>query len=243
MPSGHLTHEDRRHIAAGLAEGLGYAEIARRLNRPTSTVSREIARNGGARGYRPNRAHQAARQRARRRGPGRVPAVTADADTGGRDTRAVHDFEDRFAAMMIQTGLPTMAAKVLACLFTSDTGSLTSAGLVTRLRVSPASVSKAIGYLEQLGMVHRERDNRRERYLINENVWYQAWSASIRSITMWAATTRAGIDVLGETTPAGIRMSAAADFFHYLSRDMAEAAEHWRRTVADGEHSGETGAG
>ena len=43
MPGGRLTQEDRRHIAAGLAEGLGYAEIARRLGRPTSTVSREVA--------------------------------------------------------------------------------------------------------------------------------------------------------------------------------------------------------
>ncbi|PLW74614.1 MarR family transcriptional regulator, partial [Streptomyces sp. DJ] len=58
MPGGRLTQQERRRIAAGLAEGLPYAEIARRLGRPTSTVSREVGRNGGPGGYRPQQAHQ-----------------------------------------------------------------------------------------------------------------------------------------------------------------------------------------
>ncbi|MEV0780065.1 helix-turn-helix domain-containing protein, partial [Streptomyces sp. NPDC050428] len=66
MPGGRLTAEDRRDIGAGLAGGLGYAEIARRLGRPTSTVSREVARNGGADGYRADRALRATERRARR---------------------------------------------------------------------------------------------------------------------------------------------------------------------------------
>ncbi|ADD42417.1 GbsR/MarR family transcriptional regulator [Stackebrandtia nassauensis] len=227
MASGHLTHEERRRIAHGLAEGLGYAEIARHLDRPTSTVSREVARNGGARDYRPNRAHQAARQRARRRGP--RPAPTAPADAAGRDSRAVLDFEERFAEMMIHTGLQPMPSRVLARLFTSDTGSLTAAELVTRLRVSPASVSKAVGYLEQLHMITRERDNRRERYLINDDVWYESWKSSMRSIGIWADTARQGAEILGATTPAGARLTLASQFYDFLRHDMEEAAELWRR--------------
>ncbi|MEV4081670.1 helix-turn-helix domain-containing protein, partial [Nonomuraea fuscirosea] len=67
MPGGHLTYEDRRGIADGLAEGLPYAEIARRLGRPRSTIGREIARNGGPHGYHAARAQQATTWRARRR--------------------------------------------------------------------------------------------------------------------------------------------------------------------------------
>ncbi|MEU3742958.1 helix-turn-helix domain-containing protein [Streptomyces sp. NPDC032198] len=59
MPGGRPAHQDRRHIGAGLAEGLGYAEIARRIDRPTSTVSREVSRNGGPGGYRVDHAHLA----------------------------------------------------------------------------------------------------------------------------------------------------------------------------------------
>ncbi|MFK0259260.1 helix-turn-helix domain-containing protein [Streptomyces sp. NPDC090445] len=47
MPGGRLTHEDRQRIADGLAEGLGYTEIGRRLGRPASTVMREVTRNPG----------------------------------------------------------------------------------------------------------------------------------------------------------------------------------------------------
>ncbi|WP_219472016.1 helix-turn-helix domain-containing protein, partial [Nonomuraea rhizosphaerae] len=69
MPGGRLSHDDRREISAGLAEGLGYAEIARRLGRPTSTISREVSRNGGAGGYRADQAHRATEGRARRSRP------------------------------------------------------------------------------------------------------------------------------------------------------------------------------
>ena len=47
MPGGRLTQEDRRRIAAWLAEGLSHAEIGRRLSRPTSTITREVSRNRG----------------------------------------------------------------------------------------------------------------------------------------------------------------------------------------------------
>lgn len=67
MPGGRLTQEARRHIASALAEGLGYAEIARQLERPTSTISREVARNGGPDAYRATQAHKATGGRAQRR--------------------------------------------------------------------------------------------------------------------------------------------------------------------------------
>lgn len=61
-----LTLADREEISRGLAAGLSYREIGRRLNRPASTISREIGRNGGADSYRANRADELAWDRARR---------------------------------------------------------------------------------------------------------------------------------------------------------------------------------
>ncbi|MEW2556860.1 helix-turn-helix domain-containing protein, partial [Streptomyces zhihengii] len=66
MPGGRLTQQERQRIAAGLADGLSYAEIGRRLERPTSTISREVSRNGGPGRYRPQQAHLATVRRARR---------------------------------------------------------------------------------------------------------------------------------------------------------------------------------
>ncbi|MBB1577098.1 MAG: helix-turn-helix domain-containing protein, partial [Propionibacterium sp.] len=46
-----LTVTDRAGIARGLAEGYGLREIARRIGRDVSVVSREVARNQGETGY------------------------------------------------------------------------------------------------------------------------------------------------------------------------------------------------
>ena len=67
MPGGRLTQQERQQIALGLADGLAYAEIARRLDRPTSTITREVMRNGGPTAYRADLAHRATERRARRR--------------------------------------------------------------------------------------------------------------------------------------------------------------------------------
>jgi DNA-binding transcriptional regulator GbsR (MarR family) len=216
MPGGRLTHEERREIATGLADGLGYAEIARQLDRPTSTVSREIARNGGAHGYRADHAHYATTSRARRR-------RNADAEPlSGLDAQ-VREFVERFATMMVDGGLPRMASRVLALLYTTDSRSLTAADLVRELRVSPASISKAVGYLEQVGMVYREPDPRRrlQHYVIAEDVWRQAWKISARTNLNWAETAEEGASLLGPDTPAGERLTTMAGFFHRLGEDMA----------------------
>src|SRR5579872_5984425 len=47
-----LTLAEREDISRGLASGLRLREIARRLDRAASTVSREISRNGGRPTYR-----------------------------------------------------------------------------------------------------------------------------------------------------------------------------------------------
>ena len=69
MPGGRLTQQERQQIALGLADGLAYAEIARRLDRPTSTITREVMRNGGPTAYRADLAHRATERRAHRRRP------------------------------------------------------------------------------------------------------------------------------------------------------------------------------
>ena len=59
----HLTQEERYQIYALKRAGHGQSEIAGVLNRSPSTISRELRRNGGERGYRPKQAHGLARER------------------------------------------------------------------------------------------------------------------------------------------------------------------------------------
>src|SRR4051812_38506723 len=67
MPGGRLTQQERQQIGLGLADDLAYAEIARRLDRPTSTITREVMRNGGPTAYRADLAHRATERRVHRR--------------------------------------------------------------------------------------------------------------------------------------------------------------------------------
>ena len=65
MPEGylHLTCEQRCQIYALLQSGHSQAHIARQIGVDPSTISRELVRNTGARGYRFKQAHEKASQR------------------------------------------------------------------------------------------------------------------------------------------------------------------------------------
>lgn len=60
---GHLTEEDRYHIKGLLEAGKNQTEIATKLKVDKSTISRELKRNSGQKGYRPKQANVKARQR------------------------------------------------------------------------------------------------------------------------------------------------------------------------------------
>lgn len=229
MPGGRLTQQERQQIVSGLADGLAYAEIARRLDRPTSTVTREVMRNGGPTSYRAELAHHATERRARTRRqatPARAPLAP------GRDDAAVREYEELFAGVFMQSGLPRMTARLLARLYTSDTGGLTAAELAARLRVSPASISKAVAFLEGQGLVRRERDDRRrERYVVDDDIMYQSMMASARSTAHLGEVARQGVAVLGPGSPAAARLENVARFVDFVSASIVRAADEAREIL------------
>ncbi|WP_051756869.1 MarR family transcriptional regulator [Kitasatospora purpeofusca] len=236
MPGGRLTQQERQQIALGVADGLAYAEIARRLDRPTSTVTREVMRNGGPTAYRADVAHRATERRAHRsrqaapRGP-QPPEPAAH----GRDPEAVRAYEEVFTTLVMQQGLPRMMARVLTCVFTTDEGSVTAAELVRRLQVSPASVSKAVAFLEAHGLVRRERDERRrERYVVDGDVWYQSMVAAAQAHARFAETAREGVGVLGTGTPAAVRLENIARFMDFVGESISRSAEQARDVLHTG---------
>ncbi|ANS66681.1 hypothetical protein SLINC_4457 [Streptomyces lincolnensis] len=229
MPGGRLTQQERQQIASGLADGLAYAEIARRLDRPTSTITREVMRNGGPTTYRADLAHRATERRTHRRRQTAPRGAQAPPQAHGRDAEAVREYEEAFTTLLMQQGLPKMMSQVLTCLFTTDAGSLTAAELVQHLQVSPASISKAVAFLEVQGLVARERgEGRRERYLVNDGVWYDSMIAAARSNAELADTARQGVGVLGAGTPAAVRLENIARFMDFVGESITRAAEQAR---------------
>ncbi len=232
MPGGRLTQQERQQIALGLADGLAYAEIARRLDRPTSTVTREVMRNGGPTTYRADLAHRATERRTHRRGQTAPRKSAAPAQSHGRDAEAVREYEEIFTTALIQSGTPKMMARVMTCLYTADSGSLTASELVQRLQVSPASISKAVAFLDSQGLVRRERDERRrERYVVDDDIWYQSMISSARSTAQIVETARQGVGVLGPRTPAGVRLENIARFLAFVTESLIRSAEQAREVL------------
>ncbi|MBR8643147.1 helix-turn-helix domain-containing protein [Streptomyces tuirus] len=229
MPGGRLTQQERQRIALGLADGLAYAEIARRLDRPTSTITREVMRNGGPTAYRADLAHRATEHRAHRRRKVTPRDSKAPAQSHGRDAEAVREYEEAFTTLLMHQGLPKMMSRVLTSLYTSDAGSLTASELVRRLQVSPASISKAVTFLESQGLIRRERDERRrERYAVDGDVFYQSMVGAARSNLQLAETARQGVGVLGPGTPAATRLENIARFLDFVSESLTRAADQAR---------------
>ncbi|OZM82164.1 MarR family transcriptional regulator [Pseudonocardia sp. MH-G8] len=220
MPGGRLTEQDRRRIAAGLADRLSYAEIARRVDRPTSTISREVARNGGPGGYRPRQAHRAAVQRARRG----TPSASREA---GPPVGAVGE---GIIELAVRAGLPRMTARVHLDLLLSEDGRRTAAELTRRLDVSAASVSVAVNYLVENGYVRRERDPQRRRdiYVVDDGAWYRSVVLSSRQLLDSARAATAAAEALGLDGPVGQRLSRTGAFLERVSLDIAESADRWR---------------
>ncbi|MFH8747173.1 helix-turn-helix domain-containing protein [Streptomyces rimosus] len=215
-----MTQQERQRIADGLADGLSYAEIARRLDRPTSTISREVGRNGGPGGYRPQQAHRATAQRARRSTPTPPRA-------GGPSGGAV---EEEIIELAVRSGMPRMTARVHVDLALSENGRRTAAELTRRLKVSPASVSVAVNFLVQHGYVRRERDPQRRRdiYVIDDDAWYNSVATSARQTLATIRATMAVAESAGLDTPVGQRSAKAATFLERVITDMMESADRWR---------------
>ncbi|MFB4263254.1 helix-turn-helix domain-containing protein [Nonomuraea sp. GTA35] len=223
MPRRRLSQQDRQRIAAGLTAGLSYREIARRLDRPTSTITREITRNGGPTGYRPQQAQQATTQRARRGTPAPPNAATP----------LIAAMEQEIIEMAVKAGMPRTAARVHHDLVLSEDGRRTAAELARRLNVSPASVSVAVNFLLQQGYARRERDPQRRRdiYVIDDDAWYHAVVTSRQQTLETVRATMAVAETCGLDGPVGQRLAKTAAFLERVSLDIIASADRWRHLL------------
>ncbi|MGP3926541.1 GbsR/MarR family transcriptional regulator [Streptomyces sp. 8N616] len=151
-----------------------------------------------------------------------------------RDDDAVSRFIERFAAELTDAGMQRMAARVFAALLASDSGTMTSAELAERLRISPAAVSGAVRYLSQVNMVGREREpgSRRDRYRLHNELWYETFTRRDQLLARWEKLLRDGVESLGSGTPAGERVAETAEFFGFLQKEMLGVMDRWRTHVS-----------
>jgi predicted transcriptional regulator len=147
-----------------------------------------------------------------------------------RDEQAVRPFIERFASVLVEAGVPPMAARVFAALLVTDSGRLTAAELTGLLGASPAAISGAVRYLEQVGMIGRQREpgSRRDVYLLRNDLWYEISLGRDQVLAHWANAARDGAEILGPDTAAGQRLADSHDFFVFLRQELPALLERWR---------------
>ncbi|MFI6941340.1 GbsR/MarR family transcriptional regulator [Streptomyces sp. NPDC050418] len=150
--------------------------------------------------------------------------------SGGAADTVRSDFVEKFAAQLVEAGMPRMPSRVFAGLLASETGVMTSAELGKELQISPAAVSGAIRYLSQVHMVSREREpgSRRERYRVHSSSWYEALTNRESILKRWEATLKEGVSMLGPETDAGRRIAETLEFFTFLDNELGTLMDRWR---------------
>jgi DNA-binding transcriptional regulator GbsR (MarR family) len=152
-----------------------------------------------------------------------------------RDEAEVRRFVERFALTMVESGMPRMPARVFAALLASEKGKLTAAELASALHVSPASISGAVRYLAQVGMIARERDpgERRDHYVVYADLWSAMSVQRDQALARWVKDLASGIDAVGAGTRAGRRLDETRRYFEFLREEMPRLMARWQAAQSD----------
>ena len=146
-------------------------------------------------------------------------------------------FVERFALMLAAAGMGRMPARVFVRLLVTDSGQLTASELAEALQVSPAAVSGAVRYLEQVGLIRRGREPgaRKDHYLVTDIAWLEALVDRDRMMTEWAQVASEGAELLGEDTPAGARFATSQRLFLFLQKELESILDRFRAQEAERE--------
>ena len=111
-----------------------------------------------------------------------------------------------------------------------DDGRMTASELATGLAVSPAAISGAVRYLQQVRMVRRERErgSRRDVFVVMDDAWHDMMINHEQAYAPIRDAMAAGVaGVGGSDTPAGARLRLSVDFLEFISAEMDGVAARW----------------
>jgi DNA-binding transcriptional regulator GbsR (MarR family) len=156
--------------------------------------------------------------------------VTEQQPTAARDELAVARFVEQFALLFSEAGVPRMPARVFALLLVTDSRKRTAGQLAEELKASPAAISGAVRYLDQVGLATKRRDpgERRDHYEVVEDVWYEAYAHREKQLSDWARALDEGAAAVGPHTPAGRRLTESSRFFDFLRTELPALMAKWR---------------
>ncbi len=155
--------------------------------------------------------------------------VAADS-AAERDDRAVAAFVERLGGVLAAAGLPAMPSRVFAVLMADEDGRMTAAELAEALAVSPAAISGAVRYLQQVRMLRRERErgSRRDVFVVLDDAWHDMMISHEQAYLPIRDAIASGVaGVGGSGTTAGARLALSVEFLEFISAEMDRIATRW----------------
>ena len=146
-----------------------------------------------------------------------------------RDEERVRSFVEQMAMFLADWGFPRMAARVLMALMAADEERLTAGELAERLAVSPAAISGAVRYLQQLHLIERipVPGARSDAYEVPRNAWYTAAIVKGGLYKRLADLSDEGAVAAGGRGPGAERLAEMRDFFAFLDDEVGLLLDRW----------------
>lgn len=150
------------------------------------------------------------------------------------DLDRVRRFVEDFALILTGAGMQRMAARVWAALLSSDRG-MTAREVAALLQVSPAAVSGAVRYLEQMSLLRRAREpgERTDRYAIGDDAWFEALATKTDTIESLIGSLDKGIAAVPSDGAAAAHMAETRDFFAYFVAELPSMLDRWHAMRTD----------
>lgn len=138
---------------------------------------------------------------------------------------------EHFALLLTDSGVPRMPARVFAYLLAADDVRHTAAELAAGLQVSPAAVSGAVRYLQQVGFLIRGREPgaRVDHYRLRGDLWYEMYMTRMGLLENWERALGDTADLLGPDRPGTARLRESQEFFAFLRADLPKLLERWHK--------------
>jgi DNA-binding transcriptional regulator GbsR (MarR family) len=149
-------------------------------------------------------------------------------------TPAQQSSVERIGAALTQAGLARLPSRMFAALLVDDDGRMTSAELAAALDVSPAGISGGVSYLEQVGMLRRERErgSRRDVYVVDDDAWHEAMMRHDQIYGPIKASLQHALSALGEDAPAHRRLALTQEFLAFIEDEFDALSDKWEARKA-----------
>lgn len=144
-------------------------------------------------------------------------------------------FAERMGGALTAAGLSRLPSRIFAALLADPDGRMTAAELGEALRVSPASVSGAVRYLDGVGMIRREREpgSRRDVFVVDDDAWRDMLLRADRVYAPMVAELDRAVDALPEDDPALGRITLSREFMKFVTEEMAAMSARWQERKAE----------